>query len=62
MKIDRPGECDAGRGARKGQALVEYALILVVVVVVIIVALTKVGEPVNNMMSEASDLFPPTLT
>ena len=62
MKTIRPGECRAGLRARKGQALVEYALILAVVVLVVIVALTHVGEPVTNMMTEASDIFPPTLS
>lgn len=62
MKVNRPGERRAGLRARKGQALVEYALILAVVVLVVIVALTHIGEPVTNMMTGASDLFPPSLS
>jgi len=37
-------------------------MILVLVAAVIILALTKVGEPVNNMLTGAADSFPPTLT
>ena len=40
----------------------EYALILAVVVLVVILALSHVGQPVTNMMTGASDMFPPGLS
>ena len=38
---------------KKGQGLVEYALILVLVAIVVIVVLTVLGSKVNKVMSEA---------
>ena len=61
MKLNQPGKLWAGLRARKGQGLVEYALILVLVVLVVIAALTSLGQPVNNMLTGASNTFPPTL-
>jgi pilus assembly protein Flp/PilA len=43
--------------SEKGQTLVEYALILVLIALVVILALTTVGEKVNNTFSNiASEL------
>ncbi len=39
---------------KKGQGLVEYALILVLVAVVVIIVLTLLGGKVNNVMSKAA--------
>ena len=38
---------------KKGQGLVEYALILVLVAIVVIIVLTVLGSKVNKIMSEA---------
>jgi pilus assembly protein Flp/PilA len=38
---------------KKGQGLVEYALILVLVAIVVIIVLTILGKKVNNVMSKA---------
>lgn len=38
---------------RKGQGLVEYALILVLVAIVVIIVLSVLGQKVNKIMSEA---------
>lgn len=39
---------------KKGQGLVEYALILVLVAIVVIVVLTVLGSKVNKAMSTAA--------
>ncbi len=39
---------------KKGQGLVEYALILVLVAIVVIVVLTVLGQKVNKVMSNAA--------
>jgi pilus assembly protein Flp/PilA len=39
---------------KKGQGLVEYALILVLVAIVVIVVLTVLGKKVNQVMSGAA--------
>ncbi|MHC4481053.1 MAG: pilus assembly protein [Planctomycetota bacterium] len=44
----------AGR-RRKGQSLVEYALILVLVLLVVVVALTTFGEQVADTTSDISN-------
>ena len=44
-----------------GQDMVEYALILAVVVLVVVVALSHLGQPVTNMLTGASNTFPPTM-
>jgi pilus assembly protein Flp/PilA len=41
----------AGRLFKKGQGLVEYALILVLIAIVVIVILTFLGGQVNNTFS-----------
>ena len=61
VKRNQPGERRAGLRCRKGQGLVEYALILAVVVLVVIMALTHLGQPVDNILTGASNTFPPTL-
>lgn len=61
MKLNEPGERRAGLRARKGQGLVEYALILAVVVLVVVVALSHIGQPVSNILTGASNTFPPTM-
>jgi len=38
-----------GRGSERGQAMVEYALILVLVVIVVLVILIVMGNTVKNM-------------
>lgn len=40
--------------AKKGQGLVEYALILVLVAIVVIVILSLLGNKVNNTFSTAA--------
>jgi len=41
--------------SRKGQSLVEYALILALVAIVVIVALTALGQHTSNAMSNVSN-------
>jgi pilus assembly protein Flp/PilA len=40
---------------KKGQSLVEYALILALVAIVVIVALTALGSHTSNVMSNVSN-------
>lgn len=42
----------------KGQALVEYGLIMILIVVVIILAVVVVGEKTNNMYSRVATSLP----
>jgi pilus assembly protein Flp/PilA len=45
---------------KKGQGLVEYALILVLIAIVVIVILTFLGQQVNNTFSRiSSGITPP---
>ena len=39
---------------KRGQGLVEYALILVLIAIVVIVILTFLGQQVNNAISQIS--------
>jgi len=41
--------------SKKGQSLVEYALILALVAIVVIVALTALGQHTSNAMSNVSN-------
>jgi pilus assembly protein Flp/PilA len=43
------------QGRRRGQGLVEYALILVLVVIVVVVALTVFGEQTANVTNEVAN-------
>jgi pilus assembly protein Flp/PilA len=45
----------AARWSRKGQSLVEYALILALVAIVVIVALTALGGSAKNAMENVSN-------
>jgi len=40
---------------RKGQSLVEYALILALVAIVVIAALSTLGQEASNKMSEVAN-------
>jgi len=47
-----------GLKSRKGQSLVEYALILALIAVVCIVVLTGLGKHVNNTLSSVNANLP----
>jgi pilus assembly protein Flp/PilA len=44
--------------ARKGQSLVEYALILALVAIVVITALTALGGKASNTMNNVANSLP----
>ena len=44
--------------SRKGQSLVEYALILALVAIVVIAALTALGGKTTNTMTTVSNALP----
>ena len=44
--------------SKKGQSLVEYALILALVAIVVIVALTSLGQHTANAMSNVTNHLP----
>ncbi len=44
-------------GSRKGQSLVEYALILALVAIVVITALTALGGHTENAMSNVGNVL-----
>jgi pilus assembly protein Flp/PilA len=50
--IFRKGENNMFKQQRKGQGLVEYALILVLVAIVIIVILSVLGPAIGNVFSQ----------
>ena len=47
-----------GLKSRKGQSLVEYALILALIAVVVILVLTGLGGRVNNTLSTVNNAMP----
>ena len=53
----RTAECGESAGSEPGQALAEYAILLVTVSVVAVTILTSVGSTVSSMYLRASTMF-----